>query len=275
MTSRKIQYNQGMNGKILIIAGSDSGGGAGIQADIKTVTALGGYAATAVTALTAQNTEGVENILEVPESFIVEQIKLVLKDIGADVIKTGMLHKASVIEAVHHAIDVYAHDTPLVLDPVMVAKGGEPLLELAAIDALKNFLPRATIVTPNVPEVEMLGGHAIRTLDDLKHSAEVMLRYGCKAALVKGGHLEGDIVYDVLATSKGLQVFENKRIDTQHTHGTGCTLASAIATGLAQKLSLEDAVIRARHYVNGAIRNAPGYGKGHGPLNHGWLLKTA
>lgn len=253
--------------RILIIAGSDSGGGAGIQGDIKTVTCLGGYAATAITALTAQNTTGVYGIYEVPENFIAQQIKLVLDDIGADALKTGMLHKESVIETVADAIG--GRGIPLVLDPVMFAKGGAALLEKLALSALKTrLIPMATIITPNIPEAEYLAEITIKNLDDMQKAAEEIMKLGCKSVLIKGGHLEGEIITDLLVTESGEETFAQPRIHTKHTHGTGCTLASAIATGIGQKLSLVDSVIRARNYVAEAIKNAPNIGNGHGPLGH-------
>ena len=255
--------------RVLIIAGSDSGGGAGIQADIKAVTCLGGYAATAITALTAQNTHGVFGIHEVPDSFIAQQIELVYTDIGADAFKTGMLHKASVIRTVAKAIAAYTSAVPFVLDPVMFAKGGAALLQEDAVETLrKELIPLAAIVTPNVPEAEHLAGMEIKTIDDMKHAGGRILSLGCKAVLVKGGHMDSHIVSDVLVSGDGVQIFQQARIDTQNTHGTGCTLASAIATGLAQKLTLSEAVTRARAYVLKAIETAPQIGHGHGPLNH-------
>jgi hydroxymethylpyrimidine/phosphomethylpyrimidine kinase len=262
-----------MRGRVLIVAGSDSGGGAGIQADIKTVTALGGYAATAISALTAQNTRGVFGVHPVPPEFIAQQMKLVLDDIGADALKTGMLHSAAVIDAVADVIDTLDRDIPLVVDPVMVAKGGARLLETDAIAALKRrLLVRATIVTPNLPEAEALSGLEIRDANDMAHAARALLTLGADAVLLKGGHLDSDQVTDILATAEGLQTFHAERIKTTSTHGTGCTLASAIAVGLAQKLEIGEAVGRARDYVRKALATAPGYGKGHGPLNHGHPL---
>jgi hydroxymethylpyrimidine/phosphomethylpyrimidine kinase len=259
-----------IQGRVLIIAGSDSGGGAGIQGDIKTVTALGGYAATAITALTAQNTLGVHGILDVPEDFIAQQIRVVLEDIGADAIKTGMLHKASVIEAVAGALLPYP-DIPLILDPVMVAKGGAALLEPSAVVALKTrLIPRALLITPNIPEAEMLlGGPPIKSLDGMTNAANALLGLGSQAVLLKGGHLEGDKVTDILIESdRRIVEFSSSRIPTRHTHGTGCTLASAVATGIAQGMGLEEAVGRAHLYVQKAILGAPGLGAGHGPLGH-------
>ena len=260
----------GPKGRVLAIAGSDSGGGAGIQADIKTVTALGGYAMTAVTALTAQNTEGVFGIHAVPPDFIVRQIELVLTDIGADAIKTGMLHTAQAIEAVVATVERLAPEIPLVVDPVMVAKGGHALLEPEAAASLKGRLvPKAAVLTPNLPEAEALSGRRIRTLADMEAAGRTLVAAGARAVLVKGGHLPGERVADLLVTAENVRRFEHERIETVSTHGTGCTLASAIATGLAQGLALEAAVARARAYVLEAIRTAPGFGRGHGPLNHG------
>lgn len=264
-----------MNGRILIVAGSDSGGGAGIQADIKTVTALNGFAMTAVTALTAQNTEGVKGVYPVPPAFVAEQIKVVMDDLGADVIKTGMLVDATVIEAVADALDEYAADVPRVIDPVMVAKGGHPLLAEQAVEALKRrLLPNAAVLTPNVPEAEILTGQAIKTEDCLGEVGRLLLDMGPGAVLMKGGHLDegGDTVVDLLVTADGVERFESHRLQTRSTHGTGCTTASAIACGLAQGLALNDAVVRARDYVHEAIRSAPGFGRCHGPLNHAHAL---
>jgi hydroxymethylpyrimidine/phosphomethylpyrimidine kinase len=264
-----------MRGRVLIVAGSDSGGGAGIQADIKTVTMLDGFAATAITALTAQNTEGVFGVLPIPPAFIRQQIEVVLDDIGADAIKTGMLHDTAVIEMVAAVLADRAAGVPLVVDPVMVAKGGAPLIEPGAIEALKTRLAsRATVLTPNLPEAEILAGRSIDTLSAMHEAAEALLGLGCRAVLLKGGHLPGDTVYDILATSSGRRVWDSKRIDSRHTHGTGCTLASAIAAGLAQGLAIEAAVERARDYVQQAIAGAPGIGRGHGPLDHAHPLRA-
>jgi hydroxymethylpyrimidine/phosphomethylpyrimidine kinase len=259
-----------LDGRVLIIAGSDSGGGAGIQADIKTVSALNGFATTAITALTAQNTLGVHAILPIDTDFIARQMIAVLDDIGADCIKTGMLHSAPVIECITAMIAQRAADVPLVVDPVMVAKGGAPLLETSAIDAVARLLiPLATVATPNTPEATALTGIEITGPKDQHRAGEKLIEMGCGAALVKGGHLPGETVIDVLVSSDGEDVFEAPRIATSNTHGTGCTMASAIATGLAQQMSLVDAVARAHRYVAAAIATAPNFGKGHGPLNHG------
>ena len=259
-----------MNGRVLIVAGSDSGGGAGIQADIKTVTALGGYAATAVTALTAQDTRTVHSVHPVPADFVAEQMRVVLADIGADCIKTGMIHSVPIIEAVAETLARHGAGVPLVVDPVLVAKGGASLLEPSAMRALATALVgRADLVTPNIPEAERLAGLRISTVDDMARAAERIHRLGPKAVLVKGGHLKLERVTDLLSHPGGIQRFHAHRIESRHTHGTGCTLASAIATGIAQGMPLVDAVDRARRYLRAAIEAAPGYGTGHGPLNHG------
>jgi hydroxymethylpyrimidine/phosphomethylpyrimidine kinase len=260
---------------VLIIAGSDSGGGAGIQADIKTVTMLDAYAATAVTALTAQNTDGVFGVLPVPADFIRRQIEVVLDDIGADAIKTGMLHDLRVIETIAAALDERATGIPLVVDPVMVAKSGARLIDPDALDGLKRLLiARADILTPNLPEAEILSGIAICGLPEMRAAGERLLALGCRAVLVKGGHLPASTVSDVLVTAQGSRVWEGPRLETRHTHGTGCTLASAIAAGLAQGLEAESAVDRARAYVQHAIASAPGFGRGHGPLDHAHPLRS-
>jgi len=261
-----------MAGRVLIVAGSDSGGGAGIQADIKTVTALGGYAMTAVTALTAQNTRGVFSIHEVPADFVAEQMRVVLSDIGADCVKVGMLHTPDVIEAVCEVLEAEARAggrrVPIVVDPVMVAKGGESLLAPEAMASLKaRMIPLADVLMPNVAEAEALTGLKLRGPDDAGPAARKLAASG--AVLLKGGHLPGATVIDILAVDGEIvEVFESPRIDTPHTHGTGCTLASATATGLAQGMAVRDAVARARRYVHEAILTAPGLGHGHGPLNH-------
>ena len=335
------------HGRVLIIAGSDSGGGAGIQGDIKTVSALGGYAMTAITALTAQNTRGVSEIHPVPADFVAEQIRMCLSDIGADAIKTGMLHSAEVIESIvvsltacaplprgevgfpphHFSSPPVSNDAqssqrsggvgnpgeggltqvvsrphpknaripsplrseeprhfststdgrgapsrtavPLIVDPVMVAKGGAPLLEAAALHALKTkLIPMAALITPNLPEAELLLGRKI-SADGMEDAARALLDLGCAAVLLKGGHGTGEMLTDVLVT-RGEHVLKltTPRIATRNTHGTGCAFASAIATGLAQQLSLADAVRRAHAYVQAAIARAPGFGAGNGPLGH-------
>ncbi|MBF0323618.1 bifunctional hydroxymethylpyrimidine kinase/phosphomethylpyrimidine kinase [Magnetospirillum moscoviense] len=258
-----------MKGRVLIAAGSDSGGGAGIQADIKAVSALGGYAATAITALTAQNTQGVFGIHAVPPDFVTLQIDKVLGDIGADCIKTGMLASVAIIEAVADGLERFGAGIPRVVDPVMVAKGGASLLADDATQALINRLVAgATLITPNIPEAEVLLGRRILGAGDMEAAARDLLALGPQAVLLKGGHLDGDDLVDLLAWSGGTRRWASKRIHTSSTHGTGCTLASAIACSIAQGLGLEAAVDRARAYVLRAIETAPGLGSGHGPLNH-------
>ncbi len=263
-------------GRVLVVAGSDSGGGAGIQADIKAVMALGGYAATAITALTAQNTVGVHGVLPVPPSFVRQQIDAVLDDIGADAVKTGMLGSAETVQAVAAALHRRDAAIPLVVDPVMVAKGGARLLDEAAVTALRrDLLPLAALLTPNVPEAEALTGLAIADHAAARLAAQALLDLGAAAVLLKGGHLHGPVVQNILATSAGLEVIESSRVETRHTHGTGCTLASAVAAGLAQGMALSDAVRRAAAYVHAAILAAPGFGAGHGPLGHGVTVDPA
>ena len=259
--------------RVLSIAGSDSGGGAGLQADIKTLSALHCYAMTAVTAITVQNTMGVHGVHMVPPEIIREQITLVLGDIGADAIKIGMLGSDVIVGAVAGALE--AHDSiPLVLDTVMFAKGGAALLDGGGVAALKKqLLPRADLVTPNAPEAALLTGIRVETPDDLVQAGQALIALGARAALVKGGHLEGPMVTDALVTAFDVHLFEAWRVDTTSTHGTGCTLASACAAGIAQGMELFDAVARAHRYVQGAIAAAPGFGKGSGPLNHMHNLK--
>ena len=263
-----LSRNHPTRGRVLVVAGSDSGGGAGIQADLKTIAAFGGYGMTAITAVTAQDTNGVHGVVPIPADFVRLQMELALADIGADALKTGMLGDAATVETV--AAVIASHKgTPFVLDPVMVAKGGHKLLTSEAITCIKRvLLPFATLITPNVPEAEALSGMEVHTEADLQHVAEALMTMGVGAVLLKGGHLDGPNVTDVLATEDGIELFVRPRIDTRHTHGTGCTLASAIATGLAQGLLLPQAVSRARDYVQAAIAQAPGLGSGHGPLNH-------
>ena len=262
-----------MHGRVLIAAGSDSGGGAGIQADLKTVTALGGYAMTAITALTAQDTRDVHGVFEVTPEFVARQMRVVLADIGADCIKTGMLHSAAIIEAVARTLRDHAPGLPVVVDPVMVAKGGARLLAADAADALiETLVPLAAVLTPNLPEAEALTGTIIASTEDMEAAAVALLAKGADAVLVKGGHLVSEKVTDVLASEAGVTRFTGPRIETTSTHGTGCTLASGIATGLAQGLSVVAAVERARDYVRKAIETAPGLGAGFGPLNHGHTM---
>lgn len=260
-------------GRVLVCAGSDSGGGAGIQADIKAITALGGFAMTAITALTAQDTRGVHGVMGVDPGFIRLQIRVVLEDVGADAIKTGMLADSATIAAVCDALAEFGPGIPLVADPVMVAKGGHPLLAPQAVETLKaRLLPMAAVITPNIPEAEALSGLAIPDVAAMHRAAERLLGMGVRAVLLKGGHGTGAVLTDLLATPEGTEAFESPRLDTRHTHGTGCTLASALACGLAQGMALRAAVVRARAYVRAAMLAAPGFGSGHGPLGHGVTL---
>lgn len=256
--------------RLLIVAGSDSGGGAGIQADIKTATMHGVFAMTAVTAITVQDTRGVHGVHAMPDEVIAEQMAACLIDIGADAVKTGMLHSAGTIETVARVLARHAPDAPLVVDPVMVAKGGARLVDETAIEAMRRtLLPRAALITPNLPEAAALLERG--EIDDpaaMEEAGRALLAMGPRAVLMKGGHLSGDLVVDLLVTADGVERFEHARIESRHTHGTGCTMASAIASGLALGLSLGAAVAAARSYVLRAIETAPGLGHGHGPLNH-------
>jgi len=265
-----------MMGRVLTIAGSDSGGGAGIQADVKTITALGGYAMTAITALTAQNTCGVHGTLAVDPEFVGLQIECVLQDLGADAIKTGMLHSADVVEVVVRALGRHAQGVPLIVDPVMVAKGGAALMDGTALHVIKrHLLPLAALVTPNIPEAEALTGISIDGPDGASAAIDALLALGPAAVLLKGGHAPDDEITDILRTIDGDERrFSHSRIATTSTHGTGCTLASAIATGIAEGLRLVDSVVLAEKYVRDAIRFAPGLGQGHGPLDHAYPLRT-
>ncbi len=257
--------------RILVIAGSDSGGGAGIQADIKTAMALGAHASTAVTAVTAQDTRNVHGIHPVPLPFIRQQIALALADPGADAVKTGMLGDAATIEAV--AALLARSGLPLVVDPVMTATGGARLLDREAVAALKRFLlPLTTLLTPNLPEAEVLIGRSIPDVGAMEGAADTLLTLGVPAVLLKGGHGKGDTLVDLLVTVDDVLRLERPRLPTRHTHGTGCTLATAVAVGLAAGLALPDAVLRARDYVQAAIAAAPGIGAGHGPLGHSVTL---
>ncbi len=260
-------------GRVLVIAGSDSGGGAGIQADIKTITALGGYAATAITAITVQNTIGVHRVHPLPIDLIEAQARAVLDDIGADAIKIGMLGGAGLVEMVARLLADYP-DIPVIVDPVMTAKGGQTLLEDDGVRALRaHLLPRAALLTPNAPEAAALTGFDVRTTDDLRRTGTMLLEAGADAVLMKGGHIDGASVIDLLLTRQSETRFEGPRIASRHTHGTGCTMASACAVGIAQGLALPDAVARAYAYTAEAIRRAPGLGAGHGPLDHAWPLR--
>lgn len=261
-------------GRVLIIAGSDSGGGAGIQADIKTVTALGGFAMSAITAVTVQNTLGVSNVHAIPPHILREQIDAVMGDLGADAWKLGMLCTAAHAREVLSAFEAHGRCAPIVLDPVMIAKGGASLLAEEAVALIRDELtPLSAIVTPNAPEAEALTGVAVADLDGQKRAAEILVeKLGADAALVKGGHIESETIRDVLLTDSGFEIFECPRIATRATHGTGCTLASAVAVNIALGEGLSDAVSKARTYLLEAIRHAPGLGLGHQPLGHGWPM---
>ena len=280
-------------GRVLVIAGSDSGGGAGIQADIKSIMAQGAYASTAISALTAQNTLGVQDIMDVPPAFVVSQMTSILTDIGADMMKTGMLATRPVIEAVAEARSQLAPQLQMIIDPVMVATSGDRLLQDEAMGALKSLLvDRAFLVTPNLPEASLLVRRDVDTLDDMKRAADALMNDGAHAALIKGGHGSARVVSDLLAMQSGMEVFEHERIDTKNTHGTGCTLASALAGQLAKAMAaanagedglndkgqpsdstLRSACETALDYVHKAITNAPNIGStssgGNGPLEHG------
>lgn len=269
------KYKDATKGRVLIIAGSDSGGGAGIQADTKTVTMLGGYAMTAITAITAQDTTGVHGVWPVALDAVEAQVKACLTDIGVDAIKTGMLSSAALVELVAEQLDERARATPRVVDPVMVATSGDRLVDEKAVSAIAALLINgAALVTPNAPEAEVLTGKAVDGINGQRRAAEILLERGAKAALVKGGHIPGNPLIDVLQTQTGEWIFEGERIETSSTHGTGCTLASACATLIGQGVDVPEAVEKARDYLFGAIKNAPGLGQGHGPIAHNWTLKT-
>ena len=276
-------------GLVLVVAGSDSGGGAGIQADIKSIQAQGAFATTALSALTAQNTLGVQDIFPVPPDFIVTQINSILSDIGTHICKTGMLATRPVIEAVAERLD----GLPIVVDPVMVATSGDKLLQDEAVGALTALLVnRAFVVTPNLPEASLLVRRDVETVDDMKRAADTLMEGGAHAALIKGGHMSSSggreaVVTDLLALQSGMHVFEHERLDTKNTHGTGCTLASALSGQLANIVlaaadntlddkgrpndrALTTACEAALAYVHQAIKAAPdNIGQGNGPLNHG------
>jgi hydroxymethylpyrimidine/phosphomethylpyrimidine kinase len=254
----------------LTIAGSDSGGGAGIQADLKTFAAHGVYGTSAITAVTAQNTLGVTAWEALSADLVSAQIEAIVGDMGVHAVKIGMLANSAIVEAVSAAVQDM--ELPhVVLDPVMVAKGGDRLLHEEAIDAIRaELLKRVHVVTPNIPEAEALADMRIKTIEDMEAAGRRILEYGPRVVLVKGGHLEGDESVDVACMSGNTFLLRGERIQTIHTHGTGCTLSSAIAANLANAMGDREALSRARDYLEGAIRYAPGIGKGHGPLNHFW-----
>ncbi len=253
--------------KAMTIAGSDSGGGAGIQADLKTFSALGVYGSSTLTAITAQNTVGVTAVHEIPIDIIIAQIDAVLSDIGADAVKTGMLASSAIVETVAEEMERH-RVSRLVVDPVMVAKSGDRLLREDAVEALRTrLIPLAAVVTPNIPEAEALTGLKIENDEDVRRAAEAIVQLGARAVVVKGGHREGpatDLFYD----GARFQEFSAPRIDTVNTHGTGCTFASAVAAGLAKGLGVVESVELAKDYVTEAIRRSFPVGRGHGPLHH-------
>tara|TARA_B100001121_G_scaffold309252_1_gene335488 strand:+ start:266 stop:1078 length:813 start_codon:yes stop_codon:yes gene_type:complete len=254
--------------KILIIAGSDSSGGAGIQADIKTVTSLGGYAMTAVTAITAQNTTGVKSVVSINPKEIEKQILFTCRDIKPDIIKIGMLHSSDVINSILKVLKIIKIKN-IVLDPVMVAKGGTKLINKNAIKLLKHkLLKKAFLITPNIPEAEVLTNKKIRNLNDMLISLNILSKLGVKNILLKGGHLNSKYSYDILFANKKVKIFKNKMINTKNTHGTGCTLSSAIATFLSCGKPLKKSCELGIKYVNQAIKSNMNYGKGNGPINH-------
>jgi hydroxymethylpyrimidine/phosphomethylpyrimidine kinase len=254
--------------KILIIAGSDSSGGAGIQADIKTVTALGGYAMTAVTAVTVQNTKGVSAVIPIKPKEIGKQILFTCKDIKPNAVKIGMLHSSQVIMSVVNALKK-VKTSKIVLDPVMVAKGGARLINQSAIKTLKDkLIKQAYLITPNIPEAEVLTKTKIKSLEDMIYAANILMKFGVRNVLLKGGHRKSKYMEDVLLNRKEIKIFKNKKIKTRNTHGTGCTLSSAIATFLSCGKPIKKSCELGIKYVNQAIGSSPNYGKGHGPINH-------
>ena len=254
--------------KILIIAGSDSSGGAGIQADIKTVTALGSYAMTAITAVTIQNTTGVKSIVPINPKEISNQIEFTAKDIKPDAIKIGMLHSSEVIKSVIHSLNLIKVKK-IILDPVMIAKGGAKLIDDNAIRLLRNVLiKKVSLITPNIPEAEILTDTKIKTKEDMIYAASILIRLGAKNVFIKGGHLDFKVVQDIFVNTQEIMLIKNRRITTSNTHGTGCTLSSAITTFFACGKTLKKSCELATKYVNNSIRSNLNYGKGHGPINH-------
>ena len=254
--------------KILIIAGSDSSGGAGIQADIKTITALGSYAMTAITAITSQNTTGVKSIIAIEPKEISNQIIFTSKDIKPDAIKIGMLHSTKVINAVVKSLDNIKVEK-IVLDPVMVAKGGSKLIDNKAIQSLKDkLIKRVTLITPNIPEAEILTKTIIRSKEDMIFAANRLIEFGAKNVLIKGGHLKSKLVQDIFVNKFDIKIFNSPRYKTKNTHGTGCTLSSAITAFLSCGKPIKKSCELGIKYVGFAIKTNPNYGKGHGPINH-------
>ena len=254
--------------KILIIAGSDSSGGAGIQADIKTVTSLGSYAMTAITAVTVQNTNGVKSVIPIPENEIKNQIVYTSKDIKPDAIKIGMLHSSKVVEKVIQSLR-QIKVKKIILDPVMVAKGGTKLIDAKAIQIIKKkLIKNVSLITPNIPEAEILTGNKIKNKEDMIFAANQLINLGAKNVLIKGGHLKSKKVEDIFLNKSDLKIFVSLRYNTKNTHGTGCTLSSAITTFFSCGKSIKKACDLGIKYVNSAILTNPNFGKGHGPINH-------
>ena len=254
--------------KILIIAGSDSSGGAGIQADIKTVTALGSYAMTAITAVTIQNTTGVKLIVPIEPKKISDQIEFTSKDIKPDAIKIGMLHSSNVIKSVIRSLSLIKVKK-IILDPVMIAKGGAKLIDDRAINLLKTeLIKKVTLITPNIPEAELLTKTKIKTKEDMILAASILIELGAENVFIKGGHLDAKVVQDIFVNKREILIITNRRITTNNTHGTGCTLSSAISTFYACGKTLKRSCELATKYVNKCIRSNLKYGKGHGPINH-------
>ena len=258
---------------VLVIAGSDPSGGAGIQADLKTLTSLGVYGMTAITALTEQNTNGVSDIFEIPLDFVVKQINCCLSDIDINAVKIGMLHSAELIFAVYEALNdnniLSKKDINIVLDPVMVAKGGHKLLKENAVDALKNFIYKVhPVLTPNIPEAEILTGMKINNLTDMKNVGNEIIKLGASHVILKGGHMEKPVITDLYIDDSEIYSIETKKILTNHTHGTGCTMASALSAFLAKSFNVKFSFENAHKYVNHAIKTSPKFGRGNGPINH-------
>ncbi len=272
-----IRRTSNLSKTVLVVAGSDPSGGAGIQADLKTLTSFGVYGMSAITALTEQNTKGVSEILEIPLDFVVKQINCCLSDIRANSIKIGMMHNSQLINGVYKALkknEVIENDNiKIVLDPVMVAKGGHKLLKEDAINSLKNFIKKTNpILTPNIPEAEILTGIKINNLNDMKIAGEKIINLGASYVVLKGGHLKNSILTDFLIGEEIIEQIETKKIETNNTHGTGCTMASALAAGLAKSLEIKEAFQKAHFYVNQAIITSPRFGNGHGPINHSFNI---
>jgi len=258
---------------VLVIAGSDPSGGAGIQADLKTLTSHGVYGMTAITALTEQNTKGVSGIFEIPLDFVVKQINCCLSDIGANAIKIGMMHNSKLINGVYEALKhnkiIGNKKIKIVIDPVMVAKGGHRLLKEDAVNSLKNFIKNTNpVLTPNIPEAEILTEMKINNLADMKIAGEKIINLGANFVVLKGGHMNTPTISDLLIGQEVFDQIETKKIETNNTHGTGCTMASALAASLAKSLDIKLAFQKAHFYVNQAIITSPRLGNGHGPINH-------